>query len=709
MSELWIPVMTIMISTLSIFLIPDDSNPLAFLRWILGAAFVLFLPGYILAEAFLSSMEKKGSPDRFMLAFAFSMLVVGAMGYLLNQLPWGMNTVTITSGLWLVVFGGILVKIAYEKHGRTTFQLQQSPMSNRGIRVHHYIILLFITMLGMFVRLVPYTKVGGFIDLDPYNHYMKVTAIQKLGRTPSFDSLSLAPQGTSKTYTITPLGFEFLVVALELVTQAPLVELMGLLPTLYGALLILAMFFLCYEATNSTSNGLFGAFLTAFPNWWGLIYSVTMNPLAENVGLFLFLLALVYLGRYVNTCKKSDVLCSGILFGTMFYIHLFTVIYFVLILIGYVVISFLTNIKLRLVLRAVGCTLAVGLSLSLPILLQVLAASISSGYAFSRIALYLAFLSGSYLALVPEDLPHILSFPLQYLIVIALWVTLATISVGIVERVLRKNHERCKNHSLPASWCLSLLLAGFMPSIESLRNVLAMMPFSGPFLFTHRVVPYLTLAFYLLAAIAISDSTLFTRGFNLTFKLKSRIVRLSVLVELAIMVPVIIFVPITSVGYVNELSSWPTPDTYRTFFEWVKENTSNRDIFIVNNWDVAMWLRAVANRPTVFSHVHQDLVSGDAEKRILLHTVVFSGGLSNNETIKLLDDYDISYVVVTSRPVYVDMLNEKWIWGIPDIEEYIINMDSRSYLERVFSEDGKIWVYSFNDNVTVPHLDIVWR
>jgi len=108
------------------------------------------------------------------------------------------------------------------------------------------------------------------------------------------------------------------------------------------------------------------------------IFSVSMNPLTEHIGLF-FPFALMYLSQYIRTGNESYLLCAGILFGTMFYVHLLTVIYFVLVLMVHVVISFLTNEKRKLTLRAVTCTVALGSLLSFPVSFQILPVSIYYG------------------------------------------------------------------------------------------------------------------------------------------------------------------------------------------------------------------------------------------------------------------------------------------------------------------------------------------
>lgn len=567
------------------------------IRWIIGAAYVLFMPGYILTDAIFCGKKIKLT-DKFMLSFAFSTTITAFLGYLLSWLPCGINISSIIVGLFFATFSIIAIKALYLKLLPSNLQRKQAFESCK-VEAAYHLALAFIIALSTIIKLIPFLTIGVLLDLDPYNHLMKVNAISKCGRIPSFDPFSQAPQGTSATYTITPLGFELLMVALEMITQAPLVELIGLLPALYGALLILAAFSLCFETSKSAGAGLIAAFFTAFPTSWLAIYSVTMNPLAENVGLYLFTLTLLYLSRYIRKHWRTNLFCAIILFGTMFYIHLFTVFYFVLTIAMYAFVSLIMNENAKEVVKSIAYTLTMGSLLALPIIFQIAPTSIRQGSIFSKIALDLAFASGSYLALLPQDLPRILSFPFLYLAIIALWVVTAMIAVRTVWRILKREFDGYRRYLLPASWCLSLLLAGFAHLLEPLRGVLAAIPFSGPLLYAHRVVPYLALAFHVLIAVTITTFIrVLTKTFHNFFKFNRKIVLRGFLM-MSMMILVSLPVCIMSVAYTQELISWPTPQTYNGFFEWVRERTGNNDVFMANNWDLAMWLRAICNKPTV--------------------------------------------------------------------------------------------------------------
>jgi len=641
--------------------------------------------------------DRFGFIEKLMLGFALSALIIGFLGYFLNALPYGISTDSMFASLSSIIVAGLLIKIL-RRTRRSVVPLPRKAWTfPYQLRKSQYWALAFIVVVGIIAKTVPYMTLKGLLDLDPYNHYVKVNAILEAGRIPSFDPLSLAPNGTTATYTITPLGFEFIIVTLELMTKAPLMRLMGILPAVYGALTILTMFFLCLETTKSPKASLFTAFFAAFSTSWLLIYGLTMNPLAENVGLFLFPLALLFLARYIRNGKKSDILCSGILFGTMFYIHLFTVFYFLLTLSGYFIFSLLTKQKARLTLKAIGYTVAIGLVLSTPIILRIAPVSIQLGGTYSRTAAMMAFASGSYLALVPQDIPRIFNLPLYNIVIVFLWFAVGLVAVRIAWRVLRKNYSAYESLLLPTSWCLFLFLGGLAPIAEPIRNFLAAVPFSAPLFYAHRLVPYLTLAIYLLVAVAVTNFILpLTNRLSSNISFGKRTVSSSRLA--AVLITVIVMIPFvaTAAAYTAELVSWPTPQNFSTFFDWVKGSTNASDVFVANNWDIAMWLRAIGDRPTVFSHVHQDLVASDAINRMQLHAVLFNLNSSLRiEAIQLLHEYNVTYVVVASNPIYLDVINYKWVFQIQDIKGYIQEMDSRDYLTRVFSAQN-IWVYKVN-------------
>ena len=73
-------------SALAVYMIPPNS-PLVVLRWVLGALFVLFLPGYVAIQAVFPSVELYGF-DRLALSVAVSIVLDMFSGLALNYTPW---------------------------------------------------------------------------------------------------------------------------------------------------------------------------------------------------------------------------------------------------------------------------------------------------------------------------------------------------------------------------------------------------------------------------------------------------------------------------------------------------------------------------------------------------------------------------------------------------------------------------------------------
>ena len=95
-----------MLSTLSIFCIPDDSSPLIYVRYLFGALLILWLPGYSLTRALFpkKNLLKKSSEalvflERFILSIILSIILVSLVTLLLNYTFWGIRLTSVTLSL----------------------------------------------------------------------------------------------------------------------------------------------------------------------------------------------------------------------------------------------------------------------------------------------------------------------------------------------------------------------------------------------------------------------------------------------------------------------------------------------------------------------------------------------------------------------------------------------------------------------------------
>lgn len=102
----WTTIILITITTLAVFTIPEDAYPLVYIRYVLGAVFVLWLPGYSFIKALFpeETQTKKASKpldpiERIALSLGMSLALVPIVGLLLNYTPWGIRLTPIVLSL----------------------------------------------------------------------------------------------------------------------------------------------------------------------------------------------------------------------------------------------------------------------------------------------------------------------------------------------------------------------------------------------------------------------------------------------------------------------------------------------------------------------------------------------------------------------------------------------------------------------------------
>jgi len=75
-------------------------------RWVLGFAFVLFVPGYWLTNALFPSREDIDGIERVGLSLGLSIACVSILTLILDRLPWGIRLwpIVISEGIFIVIF-----------------------------------------------------------------------------------------------------------------------------------------------------------------------------------------------------------------------------------------------------------------------------------------------------------------------------------------------------------------------------------------------------------------------------------------------------------------------------------------------------------------------------------------------------------------------------------------------------------------------------
>jgi len=102
----WTTLALVAATTLTVFIIPENAYPLVYIRYVLGAIFVLWLPGYSFIRALFpeETQTKKTTKsldqiERIALSLGMSLALVPIVGLLLNYTPWGIRLTPIVFSL----------------------------------------------------------------------------------------------------------------------------------------------------------------------------------------------------------------------------------------------------------------------------------------------------------------------------------------------------------------------------------------------------------------------------------------------------------------------------------------------------------------------------------------------------------------------------------------------------------------------------------
>ena len=108
----WILVGYVVLTSLIVVLVSEP--PFLYLRYALGSAFVLYIPGAVLMEVLYPSSELEPL-ERFALSIGLSLAVVPLIGLVLNYTPWGirLEPVLCSLALFSLIMGFIAVVRKY--------------------------------------------------------------------------------------------------------------------------------------------------------------------------------------------------------------------------------------------------------------------------------------------------------------------------------------------------------------------------------------------------------------------------------------------------------------------------------------------------------------------------------------------------------------------------------------------------------------------
>jgi hypothetical protein len=103
----WVTMILTATATLVVFAIPENFFPLVYIRYLLGAIFVLWLPGYSFIKLLFPTEDKNKKPSENLdtiihiaLSIGLSLALVPIVGLLLNYTPWGIRLTPIVLSLF---------------------------------------------------------------------------------------------------------------------------------------------------------------------------------------------------------------------------------------------------------------------------------------------------------------------------------------------------------------------------------------------------------------------------------------------------------------------------------------------------------------------------------------------------------------------------------------------------------------------------------
>ncbi|MEM3526596.1 MAG: DUF1616 domain-containing protein [Candidatus Jordarchaeaceae archaeon] len=115
----WATTLIALAAAISVLAIPEGLYPWAYIRYLLGAIFVLWLPGYSFTRAIFptklqSNISSIDNIERIALSIVMSLALVAIVGFILNYTPWGVRLTPIVLSLLLLTVAFSTVAIRRE-------------------------------------------------------------------------------------------------------------------------------------------------------------------------------------------------------------------------------------------------------------------------------------------------------------------------------------------------------------------------------------------------------------------------------------------------------------------------------------------------------------------------------------------------------------------------------------------------------------------
>lgn len=124
----WVIIVMSIVTSIIVFFVPNNVYPVIYVRYFLGFAFTLFLPGFVLLKVFFPTTFPIKTNSIYLnilmqlfFSLALSLVLTPMIGIMLNYLPWGVGFVPVTLILLLLVvfFATVSVLRDYTRKSRS--------------------------------------------------------------------------------------------------------------------------------------------------------------------------------------------------------------------------------------------------------------------------------------------------------------------------------------------------------------------------------------------------------------------------------------------------------------------------------------------------------------------------------------------------------------------------------------------------------------
>lgn len=500
-----------------------------------------------------------------------------------------------------------------------------------------FVLMLIILSIGGMIRGISlFTNGSGvLLDLDPFHILRAVEAIVSNGFLPKFDSLSAAPFGTTNTYA-TSQGYYYLISEIAILSGTSPKETLAISPLIFYLIELILLFSITYSLTHSRAGSLLTSFFAVCFKGWSAISVLGGDPVAENLGVVTFLVVILLVTIYYESSSFLVVGLLSFIDGISVEIHPVTFYFTNLVLLAVI----LALIFQKAWIKARNLTIGVLFSTYGIALVSIAGAKVfSSSGEFSYGALWLASLK-----------PFVFTINNGIILSEEGIVTLVLAGLSIILVM----HYRVKKDYFVIGWAGILylvVLIGLLSVWTPYVSLVEKIPFYAPLVLSQRIMPYFPPALAVLAGLFVGEF------------LEPELIKIqkdvSKIVSVVAMIIVLFSIPqlvsayqyTTSYSTVENNAYFPN---YVSLYQWIDKNTGNHSVFAVNDLGFGEYIKAIVERPVVFTTSEEDLAVPDLNARANLQTCLFLNVCSNNETLYLISKYQVDYAIVINPAMLVD-------------------------------------------------------